>query len=135
MRRLTDNTVVRHPETGEPVLLAAGGSLPDWATDLVGDHLLDGAGRPAPSAPGESREQQRARLLAQLAELDGDEPGDADADAGQGRGDDGPPPKGGAGSGAPAWREYADRRGVEVPADASREAVIEALDAADVPTE
>ncbi|MFY1588988.1 hypothetical protein ACN267_31360 [Micromonospora sp. WMMD734] len=137
MGRLIDNTVVRHPETGEPVLLAAGGSLPDWATDLVGDHLLDGPGRPAPTAPGESREQKRARLLAQLAELDGDEQdGTApDPDAGQGRGDEGPPPKGGPGSDAEAWRAYAAGKGVEVPSDAKRPAIIAALDAAGVPTE
>ena len=44
------------------------------------------------------------------------------------------PPRGGAGSGAPAWREYAASKGVEVAADASREDCITALDAAGVPT-
>jgi len=48
---------------------------------------------------------------------------------------EGPPPKGGAGSGAPAWRDYAASKGVEVSADASREDVLAALDAASVPTE
>ncbi|MGI5144798.1 hypothetical protein ACQEVC_45525 [Plantactinospora sp. CA-294935] len=48
---------------------------------------------------------------------------------------DGPPPKGGAGSGAPEWRAYAARKGVEVPDDASRDDVIAALSAANVPTE
>lgn len=48
---------------------------------------------------------------------------------------DGPPPKSGPGSGAPRWRDYAASRQVEVPADASREAVIAALDEAQVPTE
>jgi hypothetical protein len=45
-----------------------------------------------------------------------------------------PPPRGGAGSGAPAWREYAASKDVEVAADASREDCITALDAAGVPT-
>lgn len=49
--------------------------------------------------------------------------------------EDGPPPKGGAGSGAPAWREYAAKRNVEVPENASREDVVAALEAANVPTE
>ncbi|MFI6819726.1 hypothetical protein ACIBJE_02090 [Micromonospora sp. NPDC050187] len=59
----------------------------------------------------------------------------ADANPGGSGGQDGPPPKGGAGSGAPAWREYAARNGVEVPADASREDIIAALDEAKVRTE
>ncbi|MFF0823053.1 hypothetical protein ACFYUR_22050 [Micromonospora haikouensis] len=135
MARLTDNTIVTHPETGQPVLLAADGPLPDWAAGLVGDHLLDG---PASStqARGESLEQKRARLLAQLAELDGSAPDGTGGDPASGGEDgDAPPPKGGAGSGAPAWREYAARRGVEVSADASREDVIAALDEAGVRTE
>ncbi|WP_329013209.1 hypothetical protein OG271_03985 [Micromonospora rifamycinica] len=131
MGQLTDSTVVRHPETGEPVLLAAGGPVPDWATDLVGDHLLSEPRRKS-AAPAESREQKRARLLAQLAELgDDDAPADPDPD----RGGDGPPPRGGPGSDAEVWRAYADRKGVEVPADAKRPAIIAALDAAGVPTE
>lgn len=130
MPNLIENTVVLHPKTGEPVLLAADGPLPDWATDLVGAHLLDGpkaAFAPSPVSPAD----ERARLLARLAELES-----ATADGG-GQGDDpaGPPPKSGPGSGAPRWREYAARRGVEVPADASREDVIAALDEAAVPTE
>ncbi|AXH89412.1 hypothetical protein [Micromonospora aurantiaca] len=147
MPNLIGNTVVLHPKTGEPVLLAGGGPLPDWATDLVGAHLLDGPKGSSPSAsptpaPGESREQKRARLLAQLAELGDDDGSDESAQAPTGSpeggpegGQDGPPPKGGAGSGAPAWREYAASNEVEVPADASREDVIAALDAAGVRTE
>ena len=46
-----------------------------------------------------------------------------------------PPPKGGPGSGAPAWREYAASKDVEVADDASREDVIAALTEAGVPTE
>lgn len=46
-----------------------------------------------------------------------------------------PPPKAGPGSGAPAWREYAAKVGVDVPADAARDAVIEALESAGKPTD
>jgi len=140
MRRLTDNTVVRHPQTGEAVLLAAGGPLPDWAEGLVGAHLLDGPKVTATPPPfSESPADERARLLARLAEL-GDTggqagPGPEPAGSGQTRDDDAPPPKGGSGSGAPAWREYAARHGVDVPADATREAIIAALEDANVRTE
>lgn len=42
MARLTGATVVRHPESGEVVTLAAG-DLPAWADGLVGDHLIEAA--------------------------------------------------------------------------------------------
>jgi hypothetical protein len=45
------------------------------------------------------------------------------------------PPRGGAGSGADAWSAYAERKGVEVPEGATRDAIIAALDEAGVPTE
>jgi len=109
MARLTANTLVTHPETGAPVLLAAGGDVPDWAASLVGAHLIEGG-----AAEGSQPEQT------------------PDASA---KGQDGPPPKGGAGSGAPAWRAYAAKKGVEVAEDASREDVVAALEAAGVPTE
>lgn len=135
MPKLIGNTVVLHPETGEPVLLAADGPLPDWATDLVGAHLLDGPKGTTAPVPAD----ERARLLARLAELDAVEAGGAGdgprADGADDEGQDEPPPKGGAGSGAPAWRAYAARKGVTVPADASREDVVAALDEAGIPTE
>lgn len=40
------------------------------------------------------------------------------------------PPKGGPGSGMDAWLAYAKKAGVEVPADASRDDVIAAVEAA-----
>ena len=48
---------------------------------------------------------------------------------------DGPPPKGGPGSGRDAWAAYAGQHDVDVPADATREDIVAALEAADVPTE
>jgi hypothetical protein len=108
MPKLTDNTIVVHPDTGQPVLLVATGDLPDWAEGLVGDHLLD-------SKPAPAREPERE------PEKPADEPA--------------VPPRGGPGSGAPAWRSYAASVGVDVPQEASREDVIEALEAAGKPTE
>jgi hypothetical protein len=110
MAELIENTLVRHPETGTAVLLAAGGELPEWATGLVGGHLIKGE-RSAPGNPTANPIEQPKPA------------------------GDGPPPKGGAGSGAPEWRAYAARKGVEVPDDASRDDVIAALSAANVPTE
>jgi hypothetical protein len=48
---------------------------------------------------------------------------------------DTPPPKAGAGSSAEAWSKFAASKGVDVPADAKRDDVIAALEAAGVPTE
>lgn len=45
------------------------------------------------------------------------------------------PPKDGSGSGKAAWHTYAAAIGVEVPADASRDDVIAAIEAAGKPTE
>lgn len=122
-------------EPGRSGVFGPGDSLPDWAVAAISNpDVWDGdpPARPESSASGESREQKRARLLAQLAELGDDDGADG---GGSGKGTDGPPPKGGPGSGAPAWREYAASKQVEVPADASREDVIAALDEAGVPTE
>lgn len=44
------------------------------------------------------------------------------------------PARGGAGSGAGAWADYAKAKGFEVPDDASREDIIEALEAEGIPT-
>lgn len=41
MAKLTEGVVVRHPETDEPTFLPAGSTLPSWAGDLVGEHVLD----------------------------------------------------------------------------------------------
>ncbi|MDN4174729.1 hypothetical protein QWY28_17340 [Nocardioides sp. SOB77] len=46
-----------------------------------------------------------------------------------------PPPRSGRGSGVDAWRAYAAAHDVDVDDDATREDVIDALDAAGVPTE
>ena len=41
MARLTQNTLVTHPDTHDLVPLAAGDEIPEWAADLIGAHLVD----------------------------------------------------------------------------------------------
>ncbi|NBE80318.1 hypothetical protein [Micromonospora rubida] len=116
-------------EHGVGHVFGPGDLVPAWAVGkIVNPKAWKGGTVPSDV---ESPADERARLLARLAELD--EAGDPDGDGSDG--EDNPPPKSGPGSGAPRWREYAARHEVEVPADASREAVIAALDEAKVPTE
>jgi hypothetical protein len=42
MAKLSGNTILAHPETGVPTVLLAGEEVPDWASDLIGDHLIEG---------------------------------------------------------------------------------------------
>lgn len=55
MPKLTVNTVVVDPATGAPAALAAGDDVPDWATSLVGDHLI--AKESEPAKPARSAKQ------------------------------------------------------------------------------
>jgi hypothetical protein len=43
MATLNSNTIVAHPETGAPTVLLSGDEVPDWAAELIGDHLLASA--------------------------------------------------------------------------------------------
>lgn len=98
-RVLLDNTVVRHPDTGFGVLLPEGSDLPAWAEDLVGDHLLVDAGEPGPSSTSSA----------------GESPANEE------------PPLGGPGSSREAWAEYAERLGVEVDDEMSRDDIVDAV--------
>lgn len=40
MATLTQNTLVRKPDTGEVVVLNAGEDVPEWAVSQVGDHIV-----------------------------------------------------------------------------------------------
>jgi hypothetical protein len=40
-KRLAASTVVQNPNTGAPTVLEAGAEVPDWAEDLVEDHLFE----------------------------------------------------------------------------------------------
>jgi len=135
MAKLTENTHVRHPETGELAFLVAGGDVPEWASSLVGEHLVEGGSvRHREVGPvQEDPEAELARLQARINALKAAIPSTVKGSDEDGQ--DGPPPKGGAGSGAPAWREYAAKHNVEVAEDASREDVVAALTEAGVPTE
>lgn len=41
MAKLSANTTLLREDTLEVVSLAAGDEVPDWATGLVGDHLIE----------------------------------------------------------------------------------------------
>ncbi len=43
MAKVNGTTVLRDPATLRPVVLREGDDVPDWATGMVGDHLLDSA--------------------------------------------------------------------------------------------
>lgn len=50
MAKLTANVLLSRE--GESVVLLAGEELPEWAVDLVGEHVLDGAD---PEAEGKAK--------------------------------------------------------------------------------
>lgn len=106
--KLTANVVVRHPESGSPAFLPEGSDLPDWAADLVGDHVLAG-------------------------EATGDEPEHGSESHSEPVGD--PPPIAGAGSSKARWADYARANGVEVSDGASRDEIVDAVRSAGVPVE
>lgn len=41
MPKLSANTILQEPGTFQPTVLYAGDEVPDWATGLLGDHLLE----------------------------------------------------------------------------------------------
>lgn len=45
-RKLAASTVVTNPDTGAPTVLEAGAEVPDWATDLIEDHLYESSEDP-----------------------------------------------------------------------------------------
>lgn len=100
-RKLTDTTVVRNPNDQSVVTLLKGQTVPDWAEDQVGDHLLEAKA----SSGGKS------------------------GSSGSGQGGGGEPPRAGRGSGLEAWTAYAETLEIEVPDGASRDDVIELVDA------
>lgn len=137
------------PVQGRSGMFGPTDSLPDWAVSSINNPDVWAGDPPARSEPAplatsvpEDPGAELARLEGRIAELKATEflalpqtfvagvlPPEKGSDQ------DGPPPKGGAGSGAPAWREYAAKRQVEVAEDASREDVWAALEAAGVRTE
>lgn len=53
MPKLTGTTIVVNPETHLAEVLPAGSDLPDWAAELVGNHLLDTEPEPVTPALAE----------------------------------------------------------------------------------
>ena len=72
MATLTGTTVVRHPDTLAPIVLAAGAELPEWAAGLVGDHLID-SGEDVPAEAGVDYSRMvKADLLQLIADRNAD---------------------------------------------------------------
>ncbi|MFJ3587531.1 hypothetical protein ACIQUY_29255 [Streptomyces sp. NPDC090231] len=71
------------------------------------------------------------RQIGEHAFADPDAEVDQDDDAGSG-GDIEAPPRSGRGSGVEAWRAFAEQHDIEVAADASREDIIAACEAAEL---
>lgn len=112
---MTDRTLavtVHVHVDGETHVFEAGATPPDWACELISnpDAWTDVEG----SRSGAGAEQRPA-----------------DISPGVG----GPPPRHGAGSGRDAWAAYAADHGVPVGEEMSRADILDALDAADIPTD
>jgi hypothetical protein len=45
-KRLKSTTVVTNPDTGAPTVLEAGAEVPEWAEDLIEDHLFESEADP-----------------------------------------------------------------------------------------
>lgn len=104
------SVLVDNPDGGDPIVLVAGDKVPDGVE--LGDHVLANEEPPAGGATG-SPDASELSL----------------------------PPRGGAGSGADAWRAYgvaaAKAKGfeIDIPADATKTDIIEALKSVDIPVE
>lgn len=156
---LIGSVLIENPEGGDPIVLLAGADVPKGVK--VGEHLLDpNAPTRANRAPSKPTKPAEPASSADASETDAGASVDADASSGIVDGDqvDGSdtsdpeagastdqtitaPPQSGAGSGIEAWRAYAlastTKAGlkIDIPADATRSDIIEALAAADIPTE
>lgn len=117
---LIGSVLVNDPDGGDPIVLVAGDKVPDGVE--LGDHVL--ANKSEDTKSSEAEEQ-----------LPGGDTGSSDAPAPS------LPPRGGAGSGADAWRAYgveaAKAQGLEIdiPADATKTDIIDALKGAGIPVE
>jgi len=117
IREDLDGVVVAVGETGQPIILRAGSTVPKGVE--VGSHALA-----AKSSDEDSHEEPT-----------GSATGSPDAS------ELSLPPRGGAGSGADAWRAYgvaaAKAKGfkIDIPADATKTDIIEALKSVDIPVE
>lgn len=123
---LVGSVLVENPNGGDLIVLVAGSKVPKGVE--LGAHVL------APKGSGASGEASTPT---------GDGSGASESDAGSGGGSDDlvVPPMNGAGSGAGAWREYgiaaAAKAGlqIDIPEDAKRGDIVDALKSANIPVE
>lgn len=148
-RNLVGSVLVTLPGSSDPIALTAGQKVPEGIE--VGDHVLEpesgrdvGTQTPPPATADDSakaaakeakkaaKEAKKAAATAQAAGAAGSTPAGQDLT---------PPPLNGAGSSAAAWREYAlaaakaKGLGIEIPEDANRGDIVDALKSAGVRTE
>lgn len=97
MAKLVSYVHVVHPDTAEPVAFGPDDEVPEWAARQMGAHCFDDGVHPY------------------IDESDPERPEGT------------PPPKAGPGSSKDAWSLYAIEQNVDVPGDASRDAIIAAL--------
>lgn len=96
-------------------------------------HVRDLAGRTAVFGPGDAVPAWARKQIRNPKAWGGDEPADSspvEVPVPVGAGDLEAPPRSGKGSGAAEWRAFAERKGVDVDQDATREDVIAACEAA-----
>lgn len=134
MATLSSNTLVKHPETGERITLLKGETIPKWAADQIGDHLIEGT---EPSAQPTAHPAAKAgryptakEIAAEVVALLRQEMDDDQGDDSQDDDDsDELPPTSGRGSGLEAWVAYANAKGIAYPQGASRDEIIAAVEA------
>lgn len=112
------------------------------AASRIGDHAwvgedgsagTDAGAPPSPPASGPSAPDESTGAEPETGEAEGSAP--APVDRASSGSTPAPPAKAGPGSSAEAWRDYAKGVGVEVPGDAKRDDVIEAIRAAGKPVD
>lgn len=109
---LVSTVHVHNIKDGHPGVFGPGDDVPEWAAAQMGVHCFEDEEHPFPDSdyPGKAAVSYER------------EPGAI-------------PPKSGAGSSRDAWAAYANDVDVDVPADAQRDQIIEAIAAAGKPVE
>jgi hypothetical protein len=154
---LYGSVLVTLPGSSDPIALTAGQEVPEGIE--VGDHVLEpGSGSTTPasksSAPANpagtddaakaaAKAQKKAAKKASKGEPPASVPTPPAAAAPAGAAGDElvPPPLNGAGSAAPAWRDYAIKAvaaaglEIDIPEDAKRGDIVDALKSAGIRTE
>lgn len=129
---LVGAVLIDGPDGGDPIVLVAGSKVPDGV--VLGDHVL------APES-GKTDEEKAAEKAAKKAAKAAEKSSAATDDATSTKDDVVVPPQAGRGSGDAAWHAYATAAtakaglSIEIPADAKKADIIEALKGAGVPVE